>query len=268
MKVYISADIEGICGVTHWDETDLGKTGNEAACAQMTAEVAAACEGALEAGASEVWVKDAHGSGLNIIASQLPRQVRLIRGWSGHPFVMMNELDSSFACAGLVGYHSLAGSSGNPLAHTMNGQIVGLKINGNLASECRINAYTAGYCQAPLVFLSGDQTLCEETSAFLPNIYTVAVKRGAGDSTINQSPHDAVDLTRKTMAAAVSHATDDPGHFAVALPEMFTVEIQYRRHQQAYRTSFYPQAQLIGPHTVSFSNDNYFEILRFFLFAL
>ena len=25
MKIYISADIEGITGVTHWDETDLNK---------------------------------------------------------------------------------------------------------------------------------------------------------------------------------------------------------------------------------------------------
>jgi D-amino peptidase len=60
MKIYLSADIEGITGVTHWDETDQHKGDYQAACEQMTAEVVAACEGALEAGATEILVKDAH----------------------------------------------------------------------------------------------------------------------------------------------------------------------------------------------------------------
>ena len=60
MKVFISADIEGITGVTHWDETKLGKAVSASACEQMTAEVASACEGALEAGATEILIKDAH----------------------------------------------------------------------------------------------------------------------------------------------------------------------------------------------------------------
>ena len=55
MKMYISADIEGITGVTHWDETDLHHADSYAAREQMTAEVAAACEGALLAGATEIW---------------------------------------------------------------------------------------------------------------------------------------------------------------------------------------------------------------------
>ena len=48
MKVYISADIEGITGVTHWDETETGKPGWEEAREQMTREVVAACEGSRQ----------------------------------------------------------------------------------------------------------------------------------------------------------------------------------------------------------------------------
>ena len=70
MKVFISADIEGITNVTHWDETDLEKAEFTAAREQMTAEVAAACEGALEAGATDILVKDAHGDARSIIASK------------------------------------------------------------------------------------------------------------------------------------------------------------------------------------------------------
>ena len=53
---------------------------------RMTAEAVAACEGALAAGATEIVVRDAHGSGRNILQEQLPREAKLIRGWSGHPY--------------------------------------------------------------------------------------------------------------------------------------------------------------------------------------
>ena len=45
----------------------------------------AACEGALAAGATQIVVRDAHGSGRNILQEHLPKQAQLIRGWSGHP---------------------------------------------------------------------------------------------------------------------------------------------------------------------------------------
>ena len=47
MKIYISADIEGVTGVTHWDEADRQNSDYKEFKEQMTAEVVAACEGAL-----------------------------------------------------------------------------------------------------------------------------------------------------------------------------------------------------------------------------
>ena len=44
MKVYISADIEGVTGVTNWNETELGHGEHEAAARQMTLETLAACQ--------------------------------------------------------------------------------------------------------------------------------------------------------------------------------------------------------------------------------
>src|SRR5512133_1123253 len=110
MKVYISADIEGITGTTVWDETEKKHPDYAEFQQQMTAEVSAACESCIQAGAEEVWVKDAHDSARNILAAQLPPQTRLLRGWSGHPYLMMEGLDSSFQAALMIGYHSRAGS--------------------------------------------------------------------------------------------------------------------------------------------------------------
>ncbi len=40
----------------------------------MTAEVVAACEGALQAVRQEIWIKDSHDTGRNLIAARLPRR--------------------------------------------------------------------------------------------------------------------------------------------------------------------------------------------------
>ena len=105
MKVYISADMEGITGVTNWEEVDHNKSAYSQFQKQMSLEVAAACEGAIRAGAKEIFVKDAHYSGRNILPSYLPKRVKIIRGWSGHPYSMFQEIDSSFDAIMLVGYH-------------------------------------------------------------------------------------------------------------------------------------------------------------------
>ena len=72
MKIYISADIEGVCGSTHWDECDSNKSDWNEFKKQMTAEVAATCKGAKAAGAKEIIVQDAHASARNITGKDLP----------------------------------------------------------------------------------------------------------------------------------------------------------------------------------------------------
>ena len=72
MKIFISADIEGVTGAADWNETDKAHADYSEFREQMTAEVVAACEGAIKAGAQEVWVRDAHDSARNIIAAKLP----------------------------------------------------------------------------------------------------------------------------------------------------------------------------------------------------
>jgi D-amino peptidase len=265
MKIYITADIEGVTGAAHWDETNKSHADYAEFGEQMTAEVAAACEGALNAGAAEVWVKDAHWTGRNIIPAKLPREVRLIREWSGHPFSMVQELDETFAAALAIGYHSRAGSNGSPLAHTMTGNVTYVKINGQYASEFTIAAYTAGLVRVPMVFLSGDAGICEEAQALIPSLSTVAVKHGVGNSTVNIHPHLAVEQIRAGVEAALKA---DVSKCHVPLPGHFAVEVYYRNHHDAYHVSFFPGARLVGPHTVGFEADDYFEVLRFFSFGL
>lgn len=265
MKVYISADIEGIAGVSHWEEASGTGTGYQESRQLMTQEVLAACQGAFEAGAEEVVIKDAHASGRNIITSQLPEKVRIVRGWSGHPYAMMQELDGSFDAAMLIGYHSSTTKENNPLGHTLKSKIGHLKINGHFASEFLLNAYTAALVQVPVVLLSGDAAICEEATALNENMQTVAVSRGTGASTMSLSPRQA---GREIQGAASKALRADISQCRVDLPDRFHVEITFTDPTSAYRASFYPGVKKGDPQTVLFETNDYFDVLRMLIFIL
>ena len=75
MNVFLSADIEGTCGITDWSETERSTMDDYRPFQkQMTREVKAACKGALEGGASGILLKDAHDSARNIDVTALPEE--------------------------------------------------------------------------------------------------------------------------------------------------------------------------------------------------
>jgi D-amino peptidase len=259
MKVYISADIEGTAGITNWEEADKTHPTYQEFRERMTDEVVAACDGAIEAGAKEIVIKDAHGSGRNIIAARLPDCAKLIRGWSGHPFCMVQELDQNFDALLFVGYHAKAGSDDNPMAHTLRLRVAHLKINGEIASEFHMHAWAAATVNVPSVFLSGDEGICTDAPRIAPGIVTVPVSRGIGPSTMSVAP----SLGRKQIQAGVAKALrDDLGARRIDLPKHFTLEIKYTTPVDAYRASWYPGARLAEARIVQFEATDYFEILR------
>ena len=95
-KIFISADIEGVSGITSWAATEYGGKGYEKACQQMSLETAAACRGAIRAGYLPV-VKDGHEDAMNIDHDLLPQEAELISGWACTPLSMLAGLDESFA---------------------------------------------------------------------------------------------------------------------------------------------------------------------------
>lgn len=266
MKVFISADIEGVTGIAAWEEARKDAAAYAEFRHQMTAEVAAACEGALEAGATEILVKDAHGSGRNIIAAQLPRGARLIRGWSGHPQMMMQELDPSFDAVMMIGYHSAASSRGNPLGHSFSSaRVYRLMINGVRASEFLCNTYTAHTHKVPVVYVSGDKALCAEVSAFNPSIHTTAVNEGIGDSTLSLQPDDATALIKTDARKALTGNIQD---LQCALPDHFEVELSFKDQAPAYKANYFPGAVRKDDTTVGFESRDYFDVLTFLMFVI
>jgi len=264
-KLFISADLEGTAGVTHWDETEHGKLLYPHFARQMTREVAAACEAAIAAGYDDVLVKDAHDSGRNIDPSQLPEQARIFRAWSRHPYSMMFGLDDSFEGVVFTGYHSAAGTNVSPLAHTMNRQNNWVKINGQIAAELMINSLTAAYVGVPVFCVCGDRGLCEWIQSVNPNIETVAVSEGTGNGSLSIHP----DLAVKRIRAAVEKAVQkDAKDCMFPLPEHFHVEINFREHYRAYDGGFYPGAVQVDEKTVAYDSDDWLDVLKFFHWVL
>jgi D-amino peptidase len=265
MKIFISADIEGVTGVTHWDETEKNESDYKDFAHQMTLEVKAACEGAVNAGANEIWIKDAHDSGRNIDHNLLPKNTKLVRGWSGGLYSMVQELDSSFDALLYVGYHSAAGTNTNPLSHTMNTTLDYIKINGRYASEFLIHSYIAAYLGVPVVFLCGDLGLCNEVKSINENIVTIPVKEGIGNSTISIHPQLALELIKNGVEESLSKELSE---CKLELPKTFELEIKYNEHANALRKSNYPGAELIDPKVVKFTHDDYMEVVRAMKFLL
>ena len=120
----------------------------------------------------------------------------------------------------------------------------------------------------PVLLVTGDLGVCEQAKRLCPAIYTVPVSRGCGNGSISIHPAEAVKRIREKAEMAVADGIAHPEKFAVALPNNFDVEVEFVKHNRARRASFYPGVKQIGPRTVRFSSDAYYDVLRFFMFCL
>src|SRR6266705_4015484 len=175
MKVFLSSDMEGTAGVVDWEQC-IGQ-GPEAAAGRelLLAEVNAAIEGALAAGATEIVVNDSHANMRNLPPGRLLGGASYISG-SHKPLYMMQGLDDSFDAVFFVSYH---GSIGAPagLSNTYNPRaIMEARLDGTVTGEAGINALVAAHYGVPVVLVTGDRSACEETEALIPGVHGAIVK--------------------------------------------------------------------------------------------
>ena len=260
MKVFISADIEGTTLTTYWDQTrTLTEAKAKPHCQQMTREVVDTGEGAIDTGATEIPIKDAHGKGINIDINQRPECATLIRNWSGHPLSMAYGCDETFDAAMFVGYHSAAGRNGNPLSHTETTQTTSVRLNGMICSEFLLYSWACAMMGVPTVLLAGDKMLTEDSKGLHPKLKTVAVKDGFGAMIRCLHPKVACDKIRQAAEEGLKQDLTDA---VPQLPEHFVFELSYKEHKVAAKMSAYPGCKLVDDLTVRFESDDFMEVLR------
>ncbi len=262
MKVFISADIEGVTGISNWAQANHKEKVYEVFAKRMSEEVRAAIDGAFAAGAKEIVVTDAHGSGVNLDIEILGKDVTLIQRFNGHPDGMMFGLDDSFDAAMMIGYHSPASYGGNPLAHTLSSRrFHKFVLNGEIASEWLLNAFTAAVKGVPAVFASGDERLGEHIKTHHGEVLFHPTFSSHGASVVYQHPEKSLEAIRKLSEQALRKNIRP-----LPVPDGFRIEVTFANHMEAYRRSFYPGAKKTDDMTVAFESDDYRDIQTFLAF--
>jgi D-amino peptidase len=239
MKVFVSVDMEGATGVAHREHLLPGGNDYEKARRWLTGDVNAAVEGAVAAGATEVYVNDGHGNMRNLLIDDLHEAARLVVGPAqarNKPLVQVTGIEEGgFAAAMFVGFHSRAGTPGGLLSHTWVGMLVHeIRLQGKVAGETLLDAAIVGHYGTPVVLVAGADDVCREAKADLgDDLVTVEVKRALGPSACaSLTPKRSQALLR---AAAEKAVRERSRRRPWTTSPPVTMEVEFHRREMALR---------------------------------
>ncbi|WP_406118346.1 M55 family metallopeptidase [Streptomyces anulatus] len=264
MKLLISVDMEGVSGIVHSTETNPERYDYQRGRELMTADANAVIAGVLDADpTAEVLVADAHGTFRNLLPEQLDRRARLVRG-KPRSLNMLAGLDEETDAALFVGYHVRAGEGPGVLAHTMNGEILDVRMAGRSLGEIGLNAAMAGHLGVPVVLLSGDDAACAEMNALVPAAVTVPVKEALGmAAAVTLHPEEARDRLRRAAADAVTRRAEIQ---PLALTGTLNVEVDLASPHTIDLATLVPGVSRTGgARTVAFTSPDYATAYRLIL---
>lgn len=179
MKLLIACDMEGISGVTTWEHVTPSHAEYVRFRKIMTDDVNAAVAGAAESGATDIQIADGHWNSGNVMVELLDARARINTG-SPSPYSMVQGVDKGIDAAIFIGYHAMVGTPHAILDHTYSSAHVdNLWLNGRLTGEFGLNAAVCGHFGAPVLMVSGDQSVCAEAKTFVPEVEGVEVKQAA-----------------------------------------------------------------------------------------
>lgn len=261
LKVYISADMEGVSGVSTWKvQSQSNGREFEKFARLMTQEVNAAIAGAFDAGATDVLVSDSHGDAQNIDVELLDKRARLVRAWP-RPLSMMQGIDETIGAVIFIGYHAGEDSPDAILSHTMLGDGFKIKLNGIEVPEAGFNAAIAGDFGVPVVFLSGDQAAGEEAKRLLGPIETVAVKQALGFHAATMlHPEEAQRLIREGVKRGIDRRAD-LAPYKVDHP--VELELTLTKTVNAELAAYLPGVKRLSGNTVLFTAADMTEASKF-----
>ncbi len=262
LKVFISVDMEGISGVVTSEECSRSGPDYGLFRRIMTQEANAAVEGALAAGAAEIWVRDSHGSARNILPDLLHERAILVRDWAGGPQVMMDGIDESFDAVIFIGYHARAGTPDAIIEHTMSGMVTDAVVNGVSLPEAGWNALIAGHYDVPVVFVSGDQALCRQAKELFGEVEAVAVKDAIGAAAVCLHPSAAQAKIRAGVEKALGQLER---YRPYRLDPPYTLVLTLKTETQVYSGAFYPGARRTGDWELTYTSGDILDVVKAFI---
>ncbi len=265
LKVYISADMEGVAGVVTSDQ--LGPQGFEYERFRgfMTNEVLAAIDGARAAGATEILVSDSHGNGENLLIERFPADVQVVRSWP-RPLAMMEGIDASFDAVLFVGYHASTTNPRGVRAHTMSSAtLADVRLNGVPVPEAGLNAAIAGHFRVPVAMISGDEAAVKEAQALLGPIEGAVVKWDTGfHSARTLTPGASCDRIREAAKAALGRL---PAMKIYDVKAPVTLDLRFKNYRPAEVLAYLPVVERTDAHAIRFRGKDILETIRFLEFV-
>jgi D-amino peptidase len=266
LRVYISADMEGLAGVVSADQ--LGPSGFEYGLGReiMTREVLAAIAGARAAGATEFLISDSHGNGENILIDMLPDNVQIVRSWP-RPLMMMQGIDSSFDAALLIGNHSGTTNPAGVRAHTISsGRLADVRLNGASVPEAVLSAAVAGHFGVPVVMISGDDAAVAEAQTLLRGLEGAVVKWNYSyESARTLTPAAAERLIEETARGAVARLRDVPPY---RLGSPVTLDLRFKSYRPSQLLAYLPIVERTDAHSIRYVADDILAVSRFLEFVM
>ena len=260
MKIYISADIEGISGVVNRTHTMSEGYDYNRARRLMTEEVNAAIRGAKLAGAEKIVVNDSHGPMTNLLIEELDEDAILITG-SKKLLGMMEGINDAYAGVLLIGYHARHNTPG-VLAHTYYGVVISeIKVNRKVVGEFEFNALVAGYYNVPVVFVSGDDCLSQQVKEFDSRIETLIVKNAHSRYTAEcLHPKKVRQLMEEQVYEAISGGVGSLK--PIKIDGEVELEIAFLNSGMAEATLFMPGVELVEPNRVRYRAKDVIEAYK------
>src|SRR5215813_957915 len=270
MNVFIVSDMEGVAGITKWQQTSGGHAMYDEGRRLYTGEINAAVRGARAAGATEIVVMDCHGAGKGwTFNSLIPEELD-----PDCEYVVQNEwteytefLEAGVDAALFVAMHAMAGTRDGVLAHTVSGSSWWrLRFNGVEVGETGINAALCGTWGCPVLLVTGDEAACREGTALLGDgLTTVAVKKGLGQTSARMLvPARARELIEEGARQALSDleavAPYDPG-------KPCEVKVEYKNTTAARQLRFQHGVEFLDDRTIVSRADDWWTAWKQFFFV-
>jgi D-amino peptidase len=226
-----------------------------------TEEINAAVRGAKAAGATEIVAVDCHGAGQGwSFNSFVPELLDPDVEWvAHHPWSRYTELlEQGCDAALMVGMHARNNTPDGVLCHTISTvKWRNLWFNDDLVGEFGINAALCGHYGCPVVLCTGDVAVGRESREIIPDITTVAVKRGLTRYSARQI---APVRARQMIEEGAKQALKNIGKvkpYVPAKPTAITIEVDtvdktpefYGRHN----------VEIAGPLKVISRGDNWMQ---------
>src|SRR6266545_4160632 len=249
MRVWISADMEGVAGIARDEQTDPSSPLHPAGRHLLTQEVNAAIEGALDAGVQEVVVSDGHWSFTNVLPEELHPRAELVSG-SPRRFSMAEGIGPGFDAAFLVGYHAAAGTPDAVLDHTgADHRIVyQVRLGGVPQSEGSLNGYLCGTFDCPVALFTGDAAAVAQMHEFVLELEGVVVKEGLSQQAARSlHPRVARERIRAGATRAIERLSSIP---AMRLTGPLELEVDFVSTAMADSCERVPCVRRLGPRTV------------------